>query len=401
MKRSLYFFTLAVLWQQAYAGDILTGTTFSDGQTVTAALLNNAVNNATIQPAFISGQGSASPASTDQIVFYQTSGGTLKKSTLSNLLALAWASPVFTGTLVSSQATVIIGMLTPATVTADVNDYNPTGLATSTTLRLASDNLGVRNITGIAGGADGRLLLLHNIGTTDNLVLKNANSSSTAANRFAFVGDRTILPNGVLILQYDGTSSRWRTTQKNATDDVTIAPTFAALTYGTTTTLACNPINVSQNASVTLTGNTQLIFTGLVAGMTGELRITQDGTGTRKVSLPGPSFTDGVGTTSTTFTSATGAFVASDAGGPINEPGNTHIPVGTTIASVTNGTTIVASASISTGTGITFYLPNRQSKVIGGGRGAVSLTTTANALDDLAWSYDGTNIVWTGGKNAN
>jgi hypothetical protein len=40
-------------------------------------------------------------------------------------------------------------------------------------------------------------------------------------------------------------------------------------------------------------------------------------------------------------------------------------------------------------------------KVIGGGGGAVSLTASANAVDVLAWTYDGTNCLATLGKNFN
>lgn len=39
------------------------------------------------------------------------------------------------------------------------------------------------------------------------------------------------------------------------------------------------------------------------------------------------------------------------------------------------------------------------SKVIGGGAGAITLTTTANAIDVLSWVYDGTNFLWTKGLN--
>lgn len=39
------------------------------------------------------------------------------------------------------------------------------------------------------------------------------------------------------------------------------------------------------------------------------------------------------------------------------------------------------------------------SKVIGGGSGAVTLTTTAAAIDVLTFFYDGTNYFWNIGKN--
>jgi prepilin-type N-terminal cleavage/methylation domain-containing protein len=69
----------------------------------------------------------------------------------------------------------------------------------------------------------------------------------------------------------------------------------------------------------------------------------------------GASFqhTDGVSTNaSATYTSATAAFTASDAGKVI---AGTNIPVGATIASVTNSTMVLLStAATATGSGLTF-----------------------------------------------
>jgi hypothetical protein len=48
----------------------------------------------------------------------------------------------------------------------------------------------------------------------------------------------------------------------------------------------------------------------------------------------------------------------------------------------------------------TLALP-ASSKVISGGSGAVTLTTTANAIDILTWTTDGTNTYWNLGKNYN
>lgn len=48
----------------------------------------------------------------------------------------------------------------------------------------------------------------------------------------------------------------------------------------------------------------------------------------------------------------------------------------------------------------TLTLP-ASSKVIGGGAGAITLTTTASAIDILTWVYDGTNYYWNKGLNYN
>jgi hypothetical protein len=99
------------------------------------------------------------------------------------------------------------GDISPAQLTANQNDYNPTGLSTAAVLRLSTD--ASRTITGLAGGADGRLLLVMNVGAQD-LVLADESASSTAANRFALDGDLTLGADTGATLYYDGTSSRWR-----------------------------------------------------------------------------------------------------------------------------------------------------------------------------------------------
>lgn len=99
------------------------------------------------------------------------------------------------------------GDISPSQITSNQNDYNPTGLSTASTLRLNSD--AVREITGLSGGADGRIVLIHNIGSF-SITLKNSSTSSSAANRFLFSSDLTLSPNVSVTLQYDSTSTKWR-----------------------------------------------------------------------------------------------------------------------------------------------------------------------------------------------
>ncbi len=110
-------------------------------------------------------------------------------------------------TAVSGQKISATGDISPAQITADQNNYNPTSLSTSSTLRLNSD--AARDITGLQGGSDGRLLYVHNVGSF-NITLKTESGSSTAANRFLFAADIVLTPNKGATLQYDSTSSRWR-----------------------------------------------------------------------------------------------------------------------------------------------------------------------------------------------
>lgn len=129
------------------------------------------------------------------------------------------------------------GDISPAQITVDQNDYNPTGLADAVVLRLSSD--ASRSITGLAGGADGRILTVHNVGAF-NLVLVDQSASSTAANRFALNVSITLTPDDACILQYDSTSSRWRcigssTDTGGAISDQSVTSRMVDLTVATAT----------------------------------------------------------------------------------------------------------------------------------------------------------------------
>lgn len=99
------------------------------------------------------------------------------------------------------------GALTPAQITSNQNDYAPTGHADVSVFRLSTD--AARNITGLAGGASGRVVLIRNVGSFNiNLV---SDTSSSAANRFDLGTTPYLLYTGqALELIYDGTTSRWR-----------------------------------------------------------------------------------------------------------------------------------------------------------------------------------------------
>lgn len=98
-------------------------------------------------------------------------------------------------------------VVSPAQITASVDNYAPSGHATATAFRLSSD--AARTITGLSGGQDGRVLMLINTGAF-NLVLSNDNATSLATNRFSLTADVALMPNGAALLWYDDTSQRWR-----------------------------------------------------------------------------------------------------------------------------------------------------------------------------------------------
>lgn len=99
-------------------------------------------------------------------------------------------------------------VVTPAQITSNQNNYSPG--TTAQTIRLASD--ASHNITGfnIAQVANQQHWVF-NVGS-QNIVLKNQDASSTAANRLAnnTGADITLFPNDIAFIQYDATVSRWR-----------------------------------------------------------------------------------------------------------------------------------------------------------------------------------------------
>jgi hypothetical protein len=103
----------------------------------------------------------------------------------------------------------LTGVNTPASIGANQNDYNPAGLATASSLRLSSS--GAFSITGLQGGAAGRVLLLINVGA-NNITLTHDDAGSTAANRFFIRGAASLVltPHKGAWAQYDATASRWR-----------------------------------------------------------------------------------------------------------------------------------------------------------------------------------------------
>lgn len=96
------------------------------------------------------------------------------------------------------------------TLAAGANN-NLTVNATTTTLRITPDAGGTSTITGLTGGADGRVLLLVNI-TTDTYTLVNNSGSSSAGNKLILPGNANVTMGAAdsIMLWYDSTSSVWR-----------------------------------------------------------------------------------------------------------------------------------------------------------------------------------------------
>lgn len=101
--------------------------------------------------------------------------------------------------------------ISPAQITGDVTDYAPAGHATAGVIYVTSNSAG-HQINSLAGGVDGRVVLLINKGSNYLFLPEDDGATGTASMRFFTNGNNwaQLFPGGVALLYYDGTISRWR-----------------------------------------------------------------------------------------------------------------------------------------------------------------------------------------------
>lgn len=215
-----------------------------------------------------------------------------------NSAAGAWLllNPALPTPGLTPETFVLSGDITPAQIIANQNDYAPTGFSTATVLRLSSD--ATRTITGLAGGADGRIIIFQNIGSF-RISLTFEDAASLAANRFTF--DAEINDGWSLILRYDGVSSRWRSVALYASparvgDYIANTPNRflsthhvwsdaapVAVAFATTMTI---DLDTGIHFEIDATDNFTLNFpSNPKPGQTGTIRIFHNGAG-RTMTLP-------------------------------------------------------------------------------------------------------------------
>lgn len=186
-----------------------------------------------------------------------------------------------TGVVTLTHTDVSNVLASPDTLTTDVNNYALSGAGVA---RLATSS-GTVAITGIESSSPGDVRLLINVGT-NNLTLKHASTSSSAANRFLAPNniDYIVAPGDSVAILYDGADSRWRImSAQRTTTPSSIVSTTAVLAFAET--LVTNA-ELADIFDVTLTGNATLDNpTNPIDGRTLRWRIKQDAAGNRAVTL--------------------------------------------------------------------------------------------------------------------
>ena len=100
-------------------------------------------------------------------------------------------------------------IISPTQLTADQDNYTPTGWASAQIVRIDGDS-SMRAITSMAAGYSGEVKQVVNVGSYP-VYFPGEHPDGTAANRILTGGiDHILLPGDAINIIYDGTSSRWR-----------------------------------------------------------------------------------------------------------------------------------------------------------------------------------------------
>lgn len=171
---------------------------FSDGDTMTVHIANGAEWEITLATYNLSAD-SVSRAATP---FASSNGGSKTNFTAGEQATIAVCVSV-------EDVFITSAILSPAQITANQDDYAPTGVGQASWLRLDTD--ASRTLTGLSAGRPGEIKTITNIGSND-LVLSHQDASSTAANRFlSYSGaDVTVGADESVNIRYDDNTERWR-----------------------------------------------------------------------------------------------------------------------------------------------------------------------------------------------
>lgn len=208
----------------------------------------------------LSSSAAVTPPGSDTYLLYNASGAVGAEAAL----AYNYTSNQLSVPGLTIGEDLVLGMISPTQITADQNDYAPTGHATATGFFLTSD--ASRTITGIEGGAAARALLLVNIGL-QNIILADDSSASSAANRFQLPTALTILPATGVWLIYDGTNSRWVMASPWFSETYTGTVTSVALSAPSIFSVSGSPVTSSGTLALSLA--TQSANTGLMGPTSG------------------------------------------------------------------------------------------------------------------------------------
>jgi len=116
-------------------------------------------------------------------------------------IVIDWESGTFSPSVETTTS-----YITPAAISANTDNWNPSGLSTTRIIRASSTgNYELRGL--VAQSA--HIITLVNVGSNDIKIMDEA-TTSTTTNRFALQNDLTLQDNEAITVWYDPVSTRWR-----------------------------------------------------------------------------------------------------------------------------------------------------------------------------------------------
>lgn len=185
------------------------------------------------------------------------------------LCLTASAQSQIIGNLVLQKIWNATGDVTATQIVANTNNYAPTSFSSAFTLRISSD--AARDLTGIAAGTSGRIIILANVGSF-TITLKNASGSSSAGNKFNLPGaaDFALTAGSTVMLRYDNTTTTWMMVGPGPIGSGTV--TSVAMTVPTLLSIAGSPITTTGTLALTYSGTALPVANGgtaLTSGTSG------------------------------------------------------------------------------------------------------------------------------------
>lgn len=139
-------------------------------------------------------------------------------------------STITAGTLTSAGTFKLTGVITPASLAVNTDDWNPAGFADSAIVRASS--VAAITLSGLQARDAGTVVDLQNVGS-NTITLVSNNAGSLAANRFVFARSLELHPSESVLLWYDQTSTGWRLVHPHPS--LPVAPGFKKLFVQATT----------------------------------------------------------------------------------------------------------------------------------------------------------------------
>lgn len=116
-------------------------------------------------------------------------------------------------------------IISPAQLTAEAANWNPSGLSTATVIRLSA--LGTfQIISGIMAPTAPKELTLTNVGSIIPVLITREDAASLAVNRFSIPFDLALYPNCSFSFYYDNTTNRWRLKNSSEMDYTVLGKQF-------------------------------------------------------------------------------------------------------------------------------------------------------------------------------